>query len=146
MATKTWQDRELRILDHVVTAWRDAGHDVDSDGIARAVGLDEDVVRDLDMLREGGYIKGEYMIGSPGRMMFIVPTPKALEALGVWPTPGAELYDRLLEVLDERIAVEPDEHKLTHLRRLRQVLVDAGPSLVAGALLEAAKLAAGLGI
>lgn len=61
-----------------------------------------------------------------------------------WPTSGDELYDRLLEVLDERIASEPDEQRRSVMQRARCALAHVPSNVLAGVLVEVMKYGAGL--
>lgn len=54
------------------------------------------------------------------------------------------MYDRLLQVLDERIAAEPDERKRARLQRARASIADVGRGVFAGLIVEAMKFGAGM--
>lgn len=143
MVTLTWQDRERRILEHVLQAWED-GEYAQIDDIAQAVELDHDkAMRVVEVLRDEGYVTAAGVLNDP-HLVDIEPTAKARRAVGQWPTPADELYDRLIAVLDERIANEPDERERTRLQRARNALADVGRNVIASALVEAMKYGAGL--
>jgi DNA-binding MarR family transcriptional regulator len=90
--------------------------------IADVLSLDEDTaVRVVDSLQEAGYLTG-VTVDQPPYLLRIQPTTEARRASGQWPVPGSEMYDRLLQVLDERIAAEPDERAPACSRRVRQSL------------------------
>jgi DNA-binding MarR family transcriptional regulator len=143
MTTSTWQDRELRILNHVVQAWEDGEYAEVAD-IAEALDLDYDqAVRVVDVLRKDDYLTGVGVAEDPC-LLHIEPTAKARRAVDQWPMPGSEMYDRLLQVLDERIAAEPDERKRTRLQRFRDGAADVGRSALGGVLVELGKFGAGM--
>jgi hypothetical protein len=92
---------------------------------------------------EAGYLTGVTVAQSP-YLLRIQPTTEARRASGQWPMPGAEMYDRLLQVLDERIAAEPDERKRARLQRARASIADVGRGVFAGLIVEAMKFGAGM--
>ena len=79
MVTPTWQDRELRILEHVVQAWEDGGYAEVAD-IAEAIDLGyKQTVRVVNALRGDGYLTGVGVAEDP-HLLRIEPTAKAREA------------------------------------------------------------------
>jgi DNA-binding MarR family transcriptional regulator len=141
----TWQHRELRILNHVVQAWEDGEYAAVAD-IAEALDLDYDqVVRVVDVLRKDDYLTGVGVAEDP-YLLHIEPTAKARRAVDQWPMPGAEMYDRLLALLDERIAAETDEPTRTRFQTFRDGAADVGRSALGGILVELMKFGAGMGM
>lgn len=145
MVTPTWNDRERRILEHVVQAWEDDEY-AEVPDIAEALDLDYgQVVRVVDVLRKDDYITGIGVAQNPG-LLHIEPTSKARRAVDQWPTPGAELYDRLLEVLDERIAAEPDAAKRGRLASFRRGAAEMGRDTLSSVLADVlVRIGSGIG-
>jgi hypothetical protein len=75
MVTPTWQDRERRILEHIVQAWED-GRQAEVDEIAQALDLEYDkAVRVVGTLYRAGYITGvQPGIEDPDLVCMIEPT------------------------------------------------------------------------
>jgi hypothetical protein len=122
---------------------REAGEYAEVADIAEALDLDYDqAARVVDVLRKDDYLTGVGVAEGP-YLLHIEPTAKARREVDQWPMPGSEMYDRLLQVLDERIAAEPDEHKRTRLQQAR-ASIDVGRGVFAGLIVEAMKFGAGM--
>jgi hypothetical protein len=99
--------------------------------LAKATELDGDTLqRGLKALHEGGYITGTRMSGHIQYRLYYLQniglTAAARRAIGQWPS---DSLDRLVEVLDDRLAAATDPDERSRLQRLREALLNAGTGI-----------------
>lgn len=112
--------------------------EVDAGALNMALGREPRDRRTTVVLRQleaSGYIRTVHENDQvPGPSVFALED-RALQLVAGWPSGSGEaLLDKLLSVLDERIAAEPDEERRGRLVRLRDSLVGAGRDVVIGVL------------
>jgi hypothetical protein len=84
----------------------------------------------LKTLHDGGYIRGEFEGGTLGPE-YSLPLEKGLQIINGWPAQDREMaYEKLLAVLDERVASSTNEEEKTRWRELRDRATDVGQSLM----------------
>lgn len=83
----------------------------------------------LTYLRNAGYFENAYRAGV-GEWVNISLGEKALQLLAGWPRPGDDTYDRLLAILEQRIAEAPGAVEKSRAEKLRDALASAGRDLV----------------
>jgi hypothetical protein len=66
----------------------------------------------------------------------VAPTEKALQLLAGWPTSGEAAFQKLLSIVDDRIAEAPDVQEKGRLRTLRDSLVEIGEGVAAEMLVK----------
>lgn len=92
---------------------------------------DPDTGRKYEMLEQAEYIKGFMETDqTPGPLM-AAPTEKALQLLAGWPADGAVALERLLSILDSRIAATSDEAERSKLQAFRDAAQNLGQNVAA---------------
>jgi hypothetical protein len=100
--------------------------------INRQLGRDPDDRRldvPLKYLQDAGYFENAYR-AEGGDWVNISLSEKALQLLAGWPCSGDDTYDRLLAVLERRIAEAPSPVEKSRAEKLREALASAGRDLV----------------
>ena len=147
--TDTSWERLRHVLVAVVEEWegRGAREPVATETIVTAlaeVSHESDVRVAIDLLEQGGWLSGEFEMGTEGPIE-VTPTPKALEEARGWPAHATDtaVVATLLRALDEAIERAQDPEEKTRLQTLRTAAGDVGKSVLAGAIVAAGKMAAG---
>lgn len=95
-----------------------------------------------DRLNEGGYLRADVKRNGAGEIWVVMIraiTGEGRRAAGQWPS--HDPFERLLDLLEQRIADEPDEERKSRLARLRDTLKelgkDVGSNVVANLIVAA---------
>jgi hypothetical protein len=115
----------------------DAG-EVDTDALNRQLARERHDARTALVLRhlaDGGYIRTVHETDQIPEPSVFALEERALQLVAGWPsTSGEAALEKLLAVLDERIAAEPDEERRSRLEKLRDGVVAAGRDVAVGVL------------
>jgi hypothetical protein len=127
MATPTWTDRELPILEAIRSVEEAEGDRISSMDLAKMVGLPEAEVRvGVRALREAGYMAYGQLLGGEQRS-WVATFPglreKGRRAVQQWPSDG---LGSLVELIEQRIADATDPEERSKLERLRDGLLGVG--------------------
>lgn len=144
MVERTWETRELPLLEAVVEAHEAERPIGNVQRLAELLGAEvEEMRRSLEALYDDAYVTGANGSSWQGGfdLINIRPTPKARRLVGQWPS--EDRYDAVMELLAVQIEGETDEERRTLLQRLQGAISDA-PRAVAVSVLSAV-LKGGLG-
>ena len=133
MAARTWETRELPILEAIVAA-EDKVPDLWAKDIAASTGLPiGDALIGVRALIEAGYVTGAraYNTGLRFDNHAIRPLESGRRATRQWPSDDA--YAELLALLEVRIQAATGDDR-GRLERLRDALVGVGRDVVTGVL------------
>lgn len=97
---------------------------------------DPGVSRAFEVLERSGYVEKRWEIDNVPGPLTVAPTEKALQMASDWPTSGAVALEKLLAILDQRIADTPDEEEKGKLRAFRDSVVDVGENIAAEVLVK----------
>jgi len=105
--------------------------------VARALGRspgEERLQRQIAYLKDAGYLDGEWEIDQMSGSVVLANaqiTEKGLQEAAAWPVvPGDDPAERLLEVIEARLAESPPPETRSRLERLRDAVREAGPTVV----------------
>jgi hypothetical protein len=145
MATRTWERRELPLLEVIAEADAAGRSRLASDEVARASGLPSSAAEaGLRALLGAEMISGIVAASHDGWALLNIRLEEAgRRAVGQWPS--ANVYEELLRVIDARIAYARDEDERSRLERLRDAVRDVGTGVISAALYDLLRrLAAGM--
>jgi hypothetical protein len=143
MVTRTWEDREQRLLEAIGAA-EEEGREARADKLNSPTGLTQDQVeRGLQALHDAGYIEGIDVTaqGDIFDLLNIRLLERGRRAVGQWP--AEDQYAALLEVLEAQIAASQDPEQRTKLERLREAAIGLGQGMLATILNAWARSLAG---
>ncbi len=146
MATRTWEERELPLME-VIRKDEEEGptYGLSSDEVGRRAGLDPRTAQaTLKELHRAGYIRGNDVSNhSTGwGLIGVMLEEKGRIAVRQWPSDDA--YEELIRVLDERLARTEDEGERSRLQRLRDALTEVGRNVVANMIYDVGRVASGM--
>ena len=119
MAARTWEARELPVLQAVARADRDERAVADVQELAKAVGIEVKAARRrTEALQRAGFIRGvDASSAAAYDLISIELTEKGHRAVGHWPSPDS--YEDLIRVLDDKITATQDPEEQSRLIRFR---------------------------
>lgn len=135
MAERTWERRELPILEAIAEADA-AGEDVrDSDALAEHTGLTEaDLAAGLRGLVDAEMVAGVEHVRRRYALAAIHLRERGRRVVGQWPS--EDPYDELLAIIERRILEADDPQERDRLRRLKNHILDVGKGVVSALLYE----------
>ena len=141
----TW-DTDLRVLRAVAEAQQERIPYFGVREISEKADLSqEETIESLMALYEAAppYIDAQPLTGNDRVLSIngIKLTERGRRTVGVWPSDNA--YDALLDLLAERIQVEPDEEQKSKLQRFRETVQGMSRDVVVGLMTEAVKAGVG---
>jgi hypothetical protein len=138
-----WRTEVLPVLEAAYgligssAGFADAG-EVDTDSLNGALGRDRHDPRTSVVLRHlvsGGYIRTVYETDQVPEPSVFAFEDRALQLVAGWPTSSGEAaLEKLLAVLDERIATAPDGEHRGRLVKFRDGVLAAGREVAVGVL------------
>lgn len=136
MAKSTWSERDLPVLEWVASVEEESGHTLYLREASEKLGLSIDELRfSLMILADAGYLA----TGSHDASGTIVQDAKLREKgrreVGQWPREAG--YAALLAAID-RNAAEAEGAERSRLEKLRELIVDVGPSVIVKVLRDLA--------
>lgn len=145
MASRTWETRELPLLD-VIAADEEDGptYALPSDEVGQRAGLDPMAAQiGLRELHRAGYIRGVDVSSHDGwGLINIKLEERGRRAVGQWPSENG--YDELIRLLDGRLASTDEEDERSSLRRLRDAATDVGRGVVSAVIYDLGRGMAGM--
>jgi hypothetical protein len=146
----TWDARELQILFEVHRAEEEGRRCSLRDLLNSLVSIPSPGVHlGLRSLHEASYISGNILSAWNGKapagvedMRNIRLQERGRRAIHQWPSDAP--YERLLQIVDHRLAEEIDPEQRSRLVKLREFVVGAGKDVFVSVLAEVARHAAGL--
>lgn len=143
MVTRTWEEREQRLLEAIATA-EEEGREARADELDSPTGLSpQQVQQGLRALYDAGYVDGIDVTaqGDTFDLLNIRLLERGRRAVGQWPS--EDQYAALLEVLETQIAASQDPEQRTKLERLRDAAIGLGQGMLATVLNAWARSIAG---
>jgi hypothetical protein len=123
MVRRTWEDRELVLLEAIAIAEQELEEPLVSYALPERTGLDDiEVQRGLRALFEAGFIGGTQ--GGINQRLFDLENIRLLErgrrTVGQWPPENQ--FDSFVEVLNERIVSADSDEERSKLERIRDTV------------------------
>jgi hypothetical protein len=128
MPGRTWEEREIPILEAIVDANESGSPIEDLDALTSIVGITRGQVEvAVELLIDDDYVQAPNA-SQMGRKEWLQlrPTPRAMRVIGSWPL---EPFAEIVAVLDELIAAEPDAAKRSGLEKVRDGFLEVGPGV-----------------
>lgn len=145
MTRRTWEERELILLEAIAKAENEGGEDPDSYRLPGVTGLDpREVEIGLRALYDADYITGSD--ASDWDQTFGLLAIRLLErgrrAVGQWP--GDDPYEAFLAVLEQQISGAASGEERSRLERMRDVALSVGRDVLTSVLSGRARQVGGL--
>lgn len=137
MAPRTWETRELPLLEVIAAAEQEGPtYALPSDEVGRRAGLDQMAAQmGRRELHRAGYIRGADVSSHDGwGLINIKLEERGRRQVGQWPSENG--YDELIRLLDGRLESTDDEDERGSLRRLRDAATDVGRGAVSALIYD----------
>lgn len=145
MVRRTWEDRELVLLEAIALAEQDLDEPLVSFALPDRTGLEDlEVQRGLRALFEAGFIGGTE--AGINQRLFDLYNIRLLErgrrTVGQWPPENQ--FDAFVEVVNEKIAAADSDEERSKLERIRDTALGVGRDVLTSVLSSWARQVGGL--